>query len=85
MNRRLGVASDSQDPQSWWPLVNPEGVMGLRDFWRSYKVLLVMLPSLALVHVGWYRLQGNPLLRSKPEVGVPEPGIVAYVSAKLTK
>jgi len=59
--------------------------MGVRDFWRSYKVLLVMLPSLVLVHLGWYRLQGNPRLRSKPEADVPEPGIVAYVSAKIPK
>ena len=45
----------------------------MRDFWRDYKVLIVMLPSLGLLHWGWYSLKGNPLLRPAPELDAPEP------------
>ncbi|XP_078124149.1 uncharacterized protein LOC144529080 [Sander vitreus] len=54
--------------------------MGLKDFWRSYKVLIVMVPSLGLIHWGWYNLKANPQLQKAREEYVPEPGIVAYVS-----
>lgn len=54
--------------------------MGLREFWKSYKVLIVMGTSLGLIHLGWYNLKANPLLRKDREDYIPEPGIVAYVS-----
>ncbi|KAM9363310.1 uncharacterized protein ABDE67_015237 [Symphorus nematophorus] len=55
-------------------------VMGPREFWKNYKVLIVMGTSLGLIHWGWYNLKANPLLRKAREDYVPEPGIVAYVS-----
>ncbi|TMS23786.1 hypothetical protein E3U43_009092, partial [Larimichthys crocea] len=55
-------------------------VMGLQDFWKRYKVLIVMGTSLGLIHWGWYNLKGNPLLHKDKEEYIPEPGIVAYVS-----
>lgn len=55
--------------------------MGLRDFWRNYKVLIVMGPSLGLIHWGWYHLKSSPALHKKEEKYVPEPGIVTYVSS----
>ncbi|TKS67963.1 hypothetical protein D9C73_002023 [Collichthys lucidus] len=54
--------------------------MGLQEFWRRYKVLIVMGTSLGLIHWGWYNLKGNPLLHKDKEEYIPEPGIVAYVS-----
>ncbi|XP_068582907.1 uncharacterized protein [Cebidichthys violaceus] len=54
--------------------------MGLREFWHSYKVLIVMGTSLGLIHWGWYNLKANPQLRKVREEYIPEPGIVAYVS-----
>lgn len=54
--------------------------MGLRQFWKNYKVLIVMGTSLGLIHLGWYNLKGNPLLQKNKENYVPEPGIVAFVS-----
>ncbi|XP_070778937.1 uncharacterized protein [Enoplosus armatus] len=54
--------------------------MGLREFWKSYKVLIVMGTSLGLIHWGWYNLKANPLLHKAREESIPEPGIVAYVS-----
>ncbi|XP_071374508.1 uncharacterized protein [Centroberyx affinis] len=46
--------------------------MGLRDFWRSYKVLIVMGTSLGLIHWGWYALKANPLLRKDRDEYIPE-------------
>ncbi|XP_071753070.1 uncharacterized protein LOC139909816 [Centroberyx gerrardi] len=59
--------------------------MGLRDFWKSYKVLIVMGTSLGLIHLGWYALKANPLLRKDRDQYIPEPGIVAYVSPPASK
>uniref|UniRef100_A0A8P4K4S3 Uncharacterized protein n=1 Tax=Dicentrarchus labrax TaxID=13489 RepID=A0A8P4K4S3_DICLA len=55
--------------------------MGLRDFWKSYKVLIVTGSGLGLIHLGWYNLKANPLLHKARDNYIPEPGIVAYVSA----
>ena len=56
--------------------------MGVRDIWKNYKVLIVMLPSLGLVHWGWYGLKANPLLRKNRELEVPEPAVVRSVSSR---
>lgn len=54
--------------------------MGLADLWRSYKVLIVMGSSLGLIHWGWYHMKdANPQSRRRDEL--PEPGIVAFLSA----
>ncbi|CAJ1054178.1 hypothetical protein PHYPO_G00155010 [Xyrichtys novacula] len=56
--------------------------MGLTEFWRSYKVLIVMGTGLGLIHLGWYHLKTNPLLRkTRTDYNPEEPGIVAFVSA----
>ncbi|KAF0036936.1 hypothetical protein F2P81_009810 [Scophthalmus maximus] len=67
------------DPTDLSPAARRRSVMGLRQFWRNYQVLIVMVPSLALVHWGWYNLKSSPLLRSPRDEFVPEPGIVTYV------
>lgn len=54
--------------------------MGLQDFWRNYKVLIVMGSGLGLIHWGWFHLKSNPLLHKPRDDTVPEPAIVAYVS-----
>ncbi|XP_069577747.1 uncharacterized protein [Brachyistius frenatus] len=59
--------------------------MGLRDFWRNYKVLIVMGSGLGAIHWGWYHLKTSPLLHKHREEFVPEPGIVSYVSAPPAK
>lgn len=66
-------------------LTRRRSVMGLRDFWRNYKVLIVMGTSLGLIHWGWYNLKANPLLHKTRDEHVPEPGIVAYVSPPAAK
>ena len=56
--------------------------MGVRDIWKNYKVLIVMVPSLGLVHWGWYSLKANPLLHQNRELEVPEPAVVRSVSSR---
>ncbi|XP_062427537.1 uncharacterized LOC128706665 homolog [Rhea pennata] len=54
--------------------------MGLKAFWKDYKVLIVMGTSLGLVHWGWFNIKSSPIFQVKTEESfVPEPGIVAYV------
>ncbi|KAK1885828.1 NACHT LRR and PYD domains-containing protein 4, partial [Dissostichus eleginoides] len=56
-------------------------VMGLANFWRNYKVLIVMVPSVGLIHWGWFNLRANPPLKKDQQEYIPEPSIVAFVSA----
>ncbi|KAJ8285049.1 hypothetical protein COCON_G00038990 [Conger conger] len=59
--------------------------MGLKRLWNDYNVLIVMGPSLGLIHAGWYYLKSNPLLRKQREEYIPEPAIVAHVARSLPK
>ncbi|KAL6111044.1 uncharacterized protein ACO6RY_20006 [Pungitius sinensis] len=59
--------------------------MGLRSFWHSNKVLIVMGTSLGLIHWGWYNLKTSPHLHKTRDEYIPEPGIVAYVSPPKSK
>uniref|UniRef100_A0A3Q2ZZ86 Uncharacterized protein n=1 Tax=Kryptolebias marmoratus TaxID=37003 RepID=A0A3Q2ZZ86_KRYMA len=54
--------------------------MGLRNFWKNYKVLIVMGTSLGLIHWGWYNLKSSSTLHKKEEY-IPEPGVITYFSA----
>uniref|UniRef100_A0A8C2XP23 Uncharacterized protein n=1 Tax=Cyclopterus lumpus TaxID=8103 RepID=A0A8C2XP23_CYCLU len=59
--------------------------MGLRGFWQGNKVLLVMVPSLGLIHWGWYHLKENPQLYKTKAEYTPEPGIAAYVPPRAAR
>ncbi|CAB1438283.1 unnamed protein product, partial [Pleuronectes platessa] len=61
-----------------WP-GRSRSVMGLKQFWQNYKVLIVMGTSLGLIHWGWFNLKSSSALRSAREEFIPEPGIVTYV------
>uniref|UniRef100_A0A8C3BXC9 Uncharacterized protein n=1 Tax=Cairina moschata TaxID=8855 RepID=A0A8C3BXC9_CAIMO len=52
--------------------------MGLKTFWKSYKVLIVMGTGLGLVHWGWFHIKSSPIFQVKTEDFVSEPAIVAY-------
>lgn len=58
--------------------------MGLANFWRSYKVLIVMVPGVGLIHWGWFNIRANPLLKKDREEYIPEPSIVTFVSAAVS-
>lgn len=55
--------------------------MGVGSLWHRYKVLLVMGSSLGLIHWGWYHLKDANPQRQRPQDELPEPGIVAFLSA----
>lgn len=55
--------------------------MGLANFWRSYKVLIVTVPGVGLIHWGWLKLRANSLLMKDPQQYIPEPSIVTFISA----
>ncbi|XP_074065549.1 uncharacterized protein LOC141504445 [Macrotis lagotis] len=52
--------------------------MSLKTFWRDYKVLLVMIPSIGLIHIGWKSIKNNPIFQTANvnEDSIPEPGNV---------
>uniref|UniRef100_A0A8C4TPT1 Uncharacterized protein n=1 Tax=Falco tinnunculus TaxID=100819 RepID=A0A8C4TPT1_FALTI len=41
--------------------------MSLKTIWKDYKVLIIMVPSLALVHWGWFHIKSSPLFQVKTE------------------
>uniref|UniRef100_A0A8B9IJ05 Uncharacterized protein n=1 Tax=Anser cygnoides TaxID=8845 RepID=A0A8B9IJ05_ANSCY len=41
--------------------------MGLKSFWKSYKVLIVMGAGLGLVHWGWFHIKSSPIFQVKTE------------------
>uniref|UniRef100_A0A8C8EAP8 Uncharacterized protein n=2 Tax=Strigidae TaxID=30459 RepID=A0A8C8EAP8_9STRI len=41
--------------------------MGLKTIWKDYKVLIVMIPSLGLVHWGWFYIKSSPIFQVKTE------------------
>uniref|UniRef100_A0A8B9U8K9 Uncharacterized protein n=2 Tax=Anas TaxID=8835 RepID=A0A8B9U8K9_9AVES len=41
--------------------------MGLKTFWKSYKVLIVMGTGLGLVHWGWFHIKSSPIFQVKTE------------------
>ncbi|XP_077782578.1 uncharacterized protein LOC144327316 [Podarcis muralis] len=59
--------------------------MGIKSIWKNYKVLIVMGPSLALIHWGWYNIKSNPMFQPKSEDTVPDPGLVTYVLQQDSK
>ncbi|KYO23750.1 hypothetical protein Y1Q_0002363 [Alligator mississippiensis] len=60
-------------------------IMGLKTIWKNYKVLIVMGPSLVLIHWGWYNIQSNPIFKMKREDLDQEPGIVTHVMQQDSK
>ncbi|XP_068865089.1 uncharacterized protein [Aphelocoma coerulescens] len=53
--------------------------MGLKTFWKDYKVLIVVGAGLGLVHGGWLHMKSSPIFQVKTEDFVPEPGIVTFM------
>lgn len=53
--------------------------MGLKTFWKDYKVLIVMGAGLGLVHWGWLYVKSSSIFQVKTEDFVPEPGIVTFM------
>uniref|UniRef100_A0A4X2KJJ3 Uncharacterized protein n=1 Tax=Vombatus ursinus TaxID=29139 RepID=A0A4X2KJJ3_VOMUR len=55
--------------------------MSLETFCTDYKVLLVMISSIRLIHMGWKSIKSNPIFQTDNtnEDSIPEPGIVTHM------
>ncbi|XP_060140879.1 uncharacterized protein [Globicephala melas] len=54
--------------------------MSFQKFWRDYKVLIVMVPLVGLIHLGWHRIKSSPVFQIPNKDDLPEPGRVAVTS-----
>ncbi|XP_056423844.1 uncharacterized LOC128706665 homolog [Hyla sarda] len=55
-------------------------MMGLGSIWKSYKVLIIMVPSIGVIHWGWYNMQSSPVFH--PEGKGRLPLIFQFLSRK---
>ncbi|XP_051701339.1 uncharacterized protein [Oryctolagus cuniculus] len=54
--------------------------MNLQKFWRDYKVLVVMVPLVGLIHLGWHRIKSSPIFQVPNKDNIPEPDSLALAS-----
>ncbi|XP_074262341.1 uncharacterized protein LOC141585681 [Saimiri boliviensis] len=46
--------------------------MIFQKLWRNYRVLVVMVPVIGLVHLGWYKIQSSPIFQIPHKDDIPE-------------
>uniref|UniRef100_A0A8C8YM07 Uncharacterized protein n=1 Tax=Prolemur simus TaxID=1328070 RepID=A0A8C8YM07_PROSS len=46
--------------------------MSIRNFWRKNKVLIVMIPLVGLIHLGWHRIKSSPVFQAPNKEDIPE-------------
>nr|KAF6470691.1 hypothetical protein HJG59_000553 [Molossus molossus] len=54
--------------------------MSFQNFWRDYKVLVVMVPLIGLIHLGWHRIKSSTVFQIPNKDNVPEPDSLALAS-----
>ncbi|XP_057559087.1 uncharacterized LOC128706665 homolog [Hippopotamus amphibius kiboko] len=54
--------------------------MSFRNFWRDYKVLVVMVPLVGLIHLGWHRIKSSPVFQIPNKDNLSEPDSRALTS-----
>nr|KAF6421641.1 hypothetical protein HJG63_000537 [Rousettus aegyptiacus] len=54
--------------------------MSFQNFWRDYKVLVVMVPLVGLIHLGWHRIKSSPVFQIPNKDNVPQPDSVLLAS-----
>ncbi|KAM9589512.1 uncharacterized protein ACIGJ3_000735 [Trichechus inunguis] len=54
--------------------------MSFQNFWRDYKVLVIMVPLVGLIHLGWYRIKSSPTFQVPNKDNIPEPNNLALTS-----
>ncbi|KAM5245585.1 uncharacterized protein ACOB6Z_011319 [Ctenodactylus gundi] len=47
--------------------------MSFRNFWKEYKVLIVMVPLIGFIHLGWHRIKSSPVFQVPGKDDIPEP------------
>lgn len=53
--------------------------MSFQNFWRDYKVLVVMVPLVGLIHLGWHKIKSSPVFQI-PNKDVSEPDSLSLAS-----
>ncbi|XP_063104769.1 uncharacterized LOC128706665 homolog [Cavia porcellus] len=53
--------------------------MSFQSFWRDYKVILVMVPLIGLIHLGWHRIKSSPVFQI-PKDNIPKPDSLGLAS-----
>ncbi|XP_070276010.1 uncharacterized protein [Myotis yumanensis] len=51
--------------------------MNVQSFWRDYKVLIVMVPLVGLIHLGWHKIKSSPIFQVPNKDNVPVPDSLA--------
>lgn len=46
--------------------------MSFRNFWRDYKVVVVMVPLVGLIHLGWHKIKSSPVFQIPKDVSEPD-------------
>ncbi|XP_078227481.1 uncharacterized protein LOC128932022 isoform X5 [Callithrix jacchus] len=46
--------------------------MIFQKLWRDYRVLVVMIPVIGLIHLGWYKIKSSPVFQIPPKDDFPE-------------
>ncbi|XP_075420110.1 uncharacterized protein LOC142462276 [Tenrec ecaudatus] len=59
--------------------------MSFQNFWRDYKVLVVMVPLIGLIHLGWYKIKSSPVFQIPNKDNIPEPDNLALLSPLKSK
>lgn len=54
--------------------------MSFQNFWRDYKVLVVMVPLVGLIHLGWHKIKSSPVFQIPNKDNLPEPEHLALAS-----
>ncbi|XP_066092143.1 uncharacterized homolog [Saccopteryx bilineata] len=52
------------------------------SFWRDYKVLIVMVPLIGFIHLGWHRIKSSPIFQVPNKDSAPEPDSLAFASPR---
>ncbi|XP_057636708.1 uncharacterized LOC128706665 homolog [Chionomys nivalis] len=37
--------------------------MSFQNLWREYKVLIVMVPLIGFIHLGWHKIKSSPVFQ----------------------
>ncbi|KAM5178117.1 uncharacterized protein ACOB7L_012605 [Callospermophilus lateralis] len=54
--------------------------MTFQNFLRDYKVLIVMVPLIGLIHLGWHKIKSSPVFHVPNTDNIPEPDSLALTS-----
>ncbi|XP_062968847.1 uncharacterized LOC128706665 homolog [Cynocephalus volans] len=59
--------------------------MSFQNFWRDYKVLVVMVPLVGLIHLGWHRIKSSPIFQIPNKDVISEPDSLALASPQKSQ